>query len=252
MKYLKLTLLVVPLLMLLNAFGVWAIASGLPSHDGFVCQDPQCYVCEEEPCDYLLEELQVSASNGPSGFTDTQIIYMQWDLANIVHTNIETATLSLTTTGVQDTSGTMLSLHETGNNWTEDTLTTTIGWDNKPALGAVIETQPAPENENQIVIFNSSALKEYIKSQATSSEKKVSFALRFSSGTPQSMYAAFRSKEHTEGGGPYLSLQGPNAVKKSALRVAGLELQWPIVGALVLGGGISFIWRRRAVQRRRL
>ncbi len=239
MKSLKLAILMVPLLVLLNVLGVWAIASGLPTHDGYVYLDPEH--------EYWVDELQVSASNGPSGITDTQIVYMQWNLANIVSNNIHTATLTLTTTAVQDTTGATLSLHRTEDDWTEDTLTTTIGWDNKPALGEVIEEQPSPTYENQTVVFSSDALRDYIITKANSSDKVVSFALRFSSGTSQSIFAAFRSKEYVDGSGPYLLLQGPTAVKKSTLRIFGLDAQWPVVGLLVLGVLGNFARRRRAL-----
>lgn len=238
MNSLKMVVLLTFLLMLVNTRGAWALASGLPSDDA--------YIYDQEPdTTHNEDELIVDAST-PSCIP-SDIIYLQWDLTNIRSTDIHTATLTLTAISASSTGGVSLTLYETGNSWDEATLT----WNTAPGLGNSIATQPAPTAAGQTVIFSGMNLQNYV-TNAANGDKVVSFALRFSSGCSMYSMASFRAKEHSSGGGPYLSLQGPNAVEESALRVAGLELQWPIIAALVLGGGASLVWRQRTAQRRRV
>ncbi len=235
MKSLRIAVLLAFLAVVLTARGVWAIASGLPSHDAYVdVNDPMA--------NFDDNDLEVDASG--SGCGPTMIVYMQWDLSSIADTaTISAATLTLTTTFQQNTTGVYLTLYETGDGWTE----TTLRKNNAPAVGAAIETQPAPTANGQVVVFNSSALRSYLSAQALGSgDDKASFALQFSSGCTSGLtVAVFADRENLSVGGPNLQLRGPNAVKQSALYGFGLAAQWPLVGLLGLGvlGGLVWRWR---------
>ncbi|HOT90751.1 MAG TPA: DNRLRE domain-containing protein [Anaerolineae bacterium] len=222
MKSLKWIILLTLLLTLVNTRGAWALASGLPSDDA--------YVYDQEPADpHNGEELIVDAST--TSCTASDIIYMQWDLADIRSNDIHTATLTLTATYASSTGSAFLTLYETTDAWDETTLTL----NNAPAVGTAIETRPAPTAVGQTVVFSGTNLLNYVTT-AANGDKVVSFALRLSSGCSAYSGVYFRAKEYLSGGGPYLFLQGPNAVKHSGLRIAGLDAQWPIVGMLILGG----------------
>lgn len=240
MKSLKLIVLLTFLLTLVNVRGAWALASGLPSDDTYIdVNDPETIWDDND--------LEVRASTPSCNATTT--VYMQWNVADIPGAaTVATATLTLTTTVINNiVSGTTLTLYETGDNWAEETLTATLA----PAPGAAITTQPAPTAAGQTVVFSGTALRDYIAAQA-SGDDKVSFALRLS-GTcfDGTTMAVFADRENTTDGGPYLLLLNPNAVKQSALRISGLNAQWPIVGALILGGMTSLVQRRRALRRRK-
>lgn len=237
MKSLKLAVLLTLLLTLVNTRGAWAIASGLPINDA--------YIYDQEPTiPHNGEELIVDA--GTTSCTASSIIYMQWDLTNIRSTDIHTATLTLAATYATSTSGAFLTLYETGDGWDETTLT----WNNAPEVGNAIATQPAPTAAGQTVVFTGANLQDYVTA-AANDDKVVSFALSFSSGCSIYSMVSFKAAEYSSGGGPYLLLQGPNAVNQSALRIAGLDAQWPIMGALVLGGLTNLAQRRRALRRRK-
>lgn len=240
MKSLRMAVLLALLATAWNTHGAWATASGLPAHDA--------YIDVNLPNKNLDDNyLEVDASG--SDCEPTMTIYMQWDLSSIADTaTIAAATLTLTTTAANNTSGVLITLYETGDSWSEATLTASTA----PVVGAAIETQSAPMAVGQTVVFNSSVLRSYLAAQA-SGDNKASLALRFSSGCKAGLtVAVFADRENLSVGGPNLQLRDPNAVKKSALRISGLDIQWPIVGTLLLGGLANLVWRRRAVQRRRL
>ncbi|HOU11888.1 MAG TPA: DNRLRE domain-containing protein [Anaerolineae bacterium] len=240
MKSLRIAILLAFLVVVLTTRGVWAIASGLPSHDAYVDVNAPTENFDDN-------ELEVDASG--SLCEPTMIVYMQWDLSSIADTvTISTATLTLTTVlPPQNTSGVSLTLYETSDGWNEATLTK----NNAPAVGAAIETRPAPTANGETVVFNSSALRSYIAAQALGSgDNKASFALQFSGACTAGLtVAVFADRENLSVGGPNLQLRGPNAVKRSTFNSFGLAAQGPIVGLLVLGVLGGLVWRRRVVRK---
>ncbi len=238
MKTLRMAILLAFMLGLLNTTGAWAIVSGWPSGDAYVDVN-------EPDTNYNANALEVSASG--TSCEPTSYTYMQWDLTGINPALITTATLTLTVTGQLNAVGASLTLYETTDGWDETTLTA----NNAPAVGAQIETQPVP-NVGQVVTFNSTALRDYVKNQANA-DAVVSFVLRFSSGCVQGLtVAVFADRENTTPSHrPYLLIQGPNAVKVSALGALGFIVQWPTIGLLVLAVGGSLVRRMASGERRK-
>ncbi len=247
MKFLKLIVLLTLLLALVNIHSAWALASGLPGHDAYVYDDSPDENFDEK-------DLEVGASGNGTSCSPTSVTYMRWNLADISNSaTIASATLTLTVqTDSYNTSNVSLTLYKVADDsWTEGTIT----WNNAPwaSVGAPIVTQTlptAPMQAGQIVIFSGEALRAYIAEQAAGDDN-ASFALRFSKDCPVgTTFMVFEDSE-SAAGGPYLLIQGPNAVTHAGLRIAGLDVQWPIAGALILGGLASLAGRRRTSRKAR-
>ena len=141
----------------------------------------------------------------------------------------------------------MLSLYETGDGWTEDTLT----WNNKPAVGALIETHAAPTAGGQTVVFNSTALVNYVDGQAAG-DNVASFALRFSSGCSAGVSLVIFEDEESQSNEPDLQLLDPTAVQLHSLQTVGSGASWGTALAFTISvvGLASLGWL--IVQRIRL
>ena len=182
MKRLLLSIWVVGL-GLLFAKGVWAEEGGAVGPDIFV------RITQPE-VNFDAGYLSVAAST--SACTPTDIAYIHWDLGDIPTTAyVHTATLTLTANYATGAEGVLLGLYETDSGWQEETLT----WATSPALGALLETRPAPTANGQTVTFDSAALRDYLNGKINSGVGQASFALRFTGGCRLFALARFDDRE---------------------------------------------------------
>jgi uncharacterized repeat protein (TIGR01451 family) len=185
-----------------------------PSHDTYV-------KATAPTANYDGNNLATSAST--AGCTPTDIIYLQWDLADIE--TVLTATLALTATYAAGTSSAQLSLYETGDNWTE----TTINYSNAPPVGTLLETTAAPPPNPPspvIITFNSAALATYINAQAHG-DGVASFALRFSAGCSGTFTFAIFGDTESGANGPGLALETAIYAPDLAIHKEGVEAARP-------------------------
>lgn len=205
-----------------------ALGSGPPSDDSYVDVN-------NADTSYDDDKLEVRAS--ASGCTPVLTTYLKWNLSD-VSTSIHTATLTLTTVDVSNTSEAKLTLYAV-----EDTYVgTTVPWEeegltynNAPTitLSAAIETQDAPTAMGQVVTFNSTALRDYVNSQAAGDDT-ASFALRFSSDCASGLTIAVFEDREAETNSPDLRLLNLNAVRWHSLQANGPTSGWALVGILGL------------------
>ncbi|MFN2286215.1 MAG: DNRLRE domain-containing protein [Anaerolineae bacterium] len=182
MKRLLLSILVVGLGLLLTG-AVLAEEGGAAGPDVFV------RITQPE-VNFNAQNLSVAASTSACNATD--VTYIHWDLGDIPTTGfVHTATLTLTANYATGTDGVRLGLYETESTWQEETLT----WATSPALGALLETRPAPTTSGQVVIFDSAALRNYLNSKIRSGAGQASFALRFTEGCSLFALARFDDRE---------------------------------------------------------
>lgn len=183
MKRSLLLLLVVAMFSLLVVEGMRALGASPPDHDTFVR-------VTQVDTNFNTQKLSVAASTTSCNPTD--ITYLRWDLTDIpAAAVVYTASLTLMTSYTSNTSDVVLGLYETENGWQEETLT----YQTAPALGALIETQPAPIVNGQTVTFDSVALVAYLNNRLSVGDGGASFALRFVEGCGIFALALFNDRE---------------------------------------------------------
>lgn len=169
--------------------------------------------------------LSVAASTASCNPTHTT--YLQWDLSDIPEIEtVLTATLTLTATSASGTSSAQLSLYETGDTWTEDTLT----YNNAPPVETLIETVTAPSVGNPpalaTITFDSAALATYVDDQAHA-DGLASFALRFSAGCGPLLTLARFGNTESGANGPNLALETATCAPDLAIHKAAPETAHP-------------------------
>lgn len=166
------------------------LAEGVLSEEGGAA-GPDVFVRITQPgVNFNAAYLSVAAST--SACNPTDVTYVHWDLSEIPTTAfVHNASLTLTANYATGTDGVVLGLYETESGWLEETLT----WATSPALGALIETRPAPTTSGQAVTFNSAALRNYLNSKIGSGVGQASFALRFTEGCRLFALARFDDRE---------------------------------------------------------
>ncbi len=185
MKRLLLSMVFVVLGILLLTEGVLAEEGGAAGPDTFAR-------ITQPDTNFDVQYLSVAAST--SACNPTDITYVYWDLTGITNTAVvHIASLTLTTNYASGTDGVILGLYAVESGWHEETLT----WATAPALGALIETRPAPTAAGQPVTFNSAALIAYLNSKVRSGADHASFALRFTEGC--SLFALARFDDRDSG-----------------------------------------------------
>ncbi len=137
---------------LLSVAAAWAHPASPPNHDTYVDVNS----LDENFNGNLLEISASTASCEPTSLT-----FLQWNLSHIpAYSEVQTATLRLTTAYVMNVGATSVALYATEDTWTEDTLT----YASAPALGTKLDSQPVPL-EGEALTFSSDALRLYLEAQ---------------------------------------------------------------------------------------
>lgn len=167
------------------------LVEGVLSEEGGAA-GPDAFVRITQPeMNFNAESLSVAASTNACNPTD--VAYVHWDLSDIPTMGfVHNAALTLTANYATGTDNVILGLYETESGWQEETL----AWATSPAVGALIETRPAPTEGGQTVTFNSAALRNYLITKIRSGAGEASFALRFTEGCRLFALARFDDREN--------------------------------------------------------
>lgn len=230
------------LLVTLVIVGVaFALASGQPQKDTFVNTR---YPDTNYSTDGNLWAITTGDSSGNCYTID--VIYMEWSLTDITNPNdIASATLTLDTTYAS--SGGFgyygVALYESADAADLNAIT----WNTQPARGSLIEAKSFPAT-NDLVVFSSTALVNYIKSQA-SGDDVLTLAIKLDPLGPcpsGDRAVVFYSNETIDGTPANLQIRDPNAVSLSVSSVKRSNpTNWPLIASLavlmaLITAGISY------------
>lgn len=212
---------------------VSAATSGPPGDDAYVNVNQP-----DEPHDGQSLAVSGSRPADASGCTDTEVVYLKWDLSDLSPTaDVGTVTLTLRTNFAFGTQEARLSLYEAADLYGS----TTIPWDesgltynNAPTVNWAVPllTVAAPTSVGEVVSFEGDTLRDYLLSQA-SGDDEASFALRLSGGCATLTTISFDARESSIGTVPYLLLSTPTAVRVTGFGVVAPESMGKI-GAVVM------------------
>jgi len=161
----------------------------------------------------------------------SQQIFMEWDLEDITDPNdINSAELTMTVRFFSGNSNAYnVALYKSDNSTNLEAIT----WNTKPSIGSLIETQSTSSTDGSKIIFSSTDLISYLKTQASTTDHKATFMIQLdptgSCGGSNSQI--FYSKEASGGRGPDLQILDVNAVTISNFSVG--DSTWPVIAGIV-------------------
>jgi len=191
--------------------------------------------------------LWITLSNTPGGdCTVTRITNLQWNLANLAGQTLGTASITLTRNGATSNAPNyVVGLYQLADNWTDAS-----NWNTAPQPGAQIETKPFPTSNGATVVFNSTALVQYLQSQING-DGVASFAVRLvsSTGTCSAVVSSVFNSSSMATGQPTLAAGTPTAVDMTT--ASAERTSWPLYAglaavALVVVAGVMMSRRRTA------
>ena len=222
---------------------VFAQASGAPQKDTYVNLNAA-------DTTYSTETNLWATMSGDAGgnCTTTRQIFMEWDLTSITDpSKIDSASLTMTVqTFVGSNSNYEVELFESDDAADLNAIT----WNTKPNTGNSIEKQPTSTTGDSKVVFNSSALVNYLKNQA-GGDGKATFMIELSplGSCSGANTQVFYSIEDPNGRAPDLQILDATAVTLSNFSANDGQPNWPLIAGLialvaVVVAGITYGVRR--------